>query len=87
MVSLYNGNIAAMRTAIHTPNATNPSLKSANPVQQIMAYQYDQLNRIMTTRHLDLANAYQTTAKYNENSCRGLCPHLGYVHIFYYFSK
>jgi RHS repeat-associated protein len=66
-VSLYNGNIAAMRTAIHTPNATNPSLKSANPVQQIMAYQYDQLNRIMTTRHLDLANAYQTTAKYNEN--------------------
>jgi hypothetical protein len=66
--SLYNGNIAAMRTAIHTPRDNNPTVKSQNPVQQLMAYQYDQLNRLTQTRNLELlSGSFNLTDNYQEN--------------------
>jgi muramidase (phage lysozyme) len=66
--SLYNGNIAAMRTAIHTPDANNPTVKSQNPIQQLMAYRYDQLNRLTQTRNLELLSGkFNLTDNYQEN--------------------
>jgi RHS repeat-associated protein len=71
-VSLYNGNIAAMRTAIHVKDATQNPQISANPVQQIMAYRYDQLNRITKSNALNgttmaLTQNYAETYVYDPN--------------------
>ncbi|TAE02350.1 MAG: hypothetical protein EAZ97_02625, partial [Bacteroidetes bacterium] len=57
-----------MRTAIHIKDDNNNPKISENSMQQLMAYNYDQLNRITRTRNIELESGkFQITNKYQEN--------------------
>ncbi len=65
--NLYNGNIARMSTTIYAGEVGQPNFIEKTP--QIMAYQYDQLNRISTAKS---ASGYNTSlnlwlAKFEKN--------------------